>query len=270
MLTVVKNSEGEVVFQGYGAFTIETIDIEKEFADFDYKKFIKNIRKEQQDKKIQNRERFERLKRVVEEKGFTLIDDDFLPEYTNETCYGGNMGSVLTLEKDGLLIDIWANGEQRYTVFNDDGFCRILEQNGVRKGQITQESAEKIKKAIYFCMKLSINGILPRYIYFNPVDEILHCEWLTLQDDEKEFLSSLDEDDYFDLYANRDMLPDQLPIGWHVGYYDVGNSNWIEIFFDFNEEQLNEGYVYDGYDFLDTLEEIDELYKLGQEYLEEN
>ena len=47
MLTVVKNSEGEVVFQGYGAFTIETIDIEKEFADFDYKKFIEDIRKEQ-------------------------------------------------------------------------------------------------------------------------------------------------------------------------------------------------------------------------------
>ena len=85
-------------------------------------------------------------------------------------------------------------------------------------------------------MKLSLDGILPRYIYFNPVDEILHCEWLTLQDDEKEFLSSLDEDDYFDLYANRDMLPDQLPIGWHVGYHDVGNNNWIEVFFDFNEE----------------------------------
>ena len=41
MLTVVKNSEGEVVFQGYGAFTIETIDIEKEFADFDYKNLSK-------------------------------------------------------------------------------------------------------------------------------------------------------------------------------------------------------------------------------------
>ncbi len=270
MLTVVKNSEGEVVFQGYGAFIVKTIDIEKEFADFDYKKFIEDIRKEQQDKKRQNRERFERLKKVAEEKGFTLIDNNFLPEYTNETCYGGSMGSVLTLEKDGLSIDIWANGEQRYTVFNDDDFCRILEQDGVRKGQITQESAEKIKKAIYFCMKLSLDEILPRYIYFNPVDEILHCEWLTLQDDEKEFLSSLDEDDYFDLYANRDMLPDQLPIGWHVGYYDVENNNWIEVFFDFNEEQLNEGYVYDGYDSLDTLEEIDELYKLGQEYLKEN
>ena len=36
-------------------------------------------------------------------------------------------------------------------------------------------------------MKLSLDGILPRYIYFNPIDEILHCEWLTLQDDEKNF-----------------------------------------------------------------------------------
>lgn len=70
MLTVVKNSEGEVVFQGYGEFTIVTIDIEKEFADFDYKKFIKNIRKEQQDKKRQNRERFERLKKSSGRKRF--------------------------------------------------------------------------------------------------------------------------------------------------------------------------------------------------------
>ena len=40
-------------------------------------------------------------------------------------------------------------GNRGYTVFNDDDFCRILEQDGVRKGQITQNRLKKSKSHIF-------------------------------------------------------------------------------------------------------------------------
>lgn len=269
MLTVIKNSDNEVVYKSNKPLTIETINIENELKSFNPDKFIEDIRKKQQDEKKKNKEKFEHLKAVAKEKGYSLNDDGFLPEYSKEPCYGGNMGSVLTLEKDGLTIDIWANGEQRYNVFDDEAFCRFLEYYGVRKGILSRESAEKLRKAVYYCMKLSLDGIFPRNEYFNPVEEILNGGWLPLNDEEKHFLCLADEDDCFELHVNKDMYPDRLPIGWYIGYYYCGNNNWIEIFFDKDGNQINEGDVYDGDDLLDALQDMDELYKLGLEYLEE-
>jgi len=269
MLNIVKDLYGKVVYISNRELTIETIDVEKEMETFNPDDFIKTIRKEQQKGKIKNRKRFEHLKKEIKEKGYILNDGGFLPEYTKESCYGENMGTVLSLEKNGLLIDIWANGEQRYNVFNDKISCNILQREGVDKKHITQESANKIRKAIYYCMKLSKDGIFPKNDYFNPVKEVLNGKWLNLTNKEIEFLSSVNEDHYFETYVNNNMYPDKMPIGWYMGCYYCEDNNWIEIFFDKNGQQLNEGYVYDGYDFLDALEEIDKLYQLGLEYAEE-
>lgn len=271
MLTVIKDKTGEVIFlTDKEVSEIKLIDVKNELESFNPDEFIQHIRNLQEVEKKKNVLRFEQLKKAIKEKGFTLNDDGFLPEYTKEPCYGGKMGTVLYLEKDGLSIDIWANGEQRYNVFNDETFCRILQDEGVKEGHLSQEVADQIRKGIYYVMKLSMDGILPRFDYFNPVVELLQWDCLDLTDEEYDYVSSIDKDHYFELYINEDMYPDRMPIGWYVGYYSCGNNNWIEIFYDKDGTQLNDGEVYDGYDFLDALAELDEIYAMGLEYLNEN
>jgi hypothetical protein len=274
MLTVVKNLNGDVVMKTHMPLTIQTIDVEKELEVFDPDEFIRNIRQEQKEEKIRNKQRFESLKKLAEEKGFKVHDDYFNAEYTKEPCYGGSMGTVLMLEKDNLVIDIWANGEQRYNIFNEEKFCQFLHYEGVEKCRLTKESAEKLRKAVFYIMKLSLEGIFPRFGYFNPVEELLTGQWLYLTEEEKEFLLALDENDCMGLYVNTDMVPDEMPIGWHVGYYYCENNNWIEVFYDYVEGekriQLNEGEVCDEDDFLDALEDMDGLYQMGLEYLQDN
>lgn len=270
MLTIVRNEKGNVLFRIHGNVTVETIDMEKELELFDPDAFIQEIRNKQAEKKEQNRERYRQLKERAEENGFLVYDEGFFPEYTKDTCYGETQGTVLALEKDGLTIDFWINGIQRYYLFNDEKFCRILQYEGVNKNLISQASAQKLKKAVYYCMKLSLDGIFSKNDYFNPVDEIINGNWLILTKQEKDFLTSFPEEAYFSRYDCEDMHPDKLPVAWHVGYASCGNNNWIEIFFDKDNQQINEGEVFGGYDFLDALEEMDDWYQMGLEYLKEN
>lgn len=270
MLSVVRNSKGEVVFMSNEPLNVENIMVAKELETFNPDEFIQSVRQQQEKEKERNKQRYAVLKEKVVGKGYELKDSGFLPEYTKDYCYGGSSGSVLTLKKENLVIDIWANGEQRYTVFDDEAFCWLLHYEGVEKGRISKDTEELIRKGIYYCMKLALDGVFPRY-EFNPVEQLICGEWFPfLSKEARMFLASLEEHHYEEIYVNEDMLPDRLPVGWYAGCYRCEENNWIEVFFDWVEGeetvQLNDGHVYGSDDFLDALEDIDDLYLMGMQY----
>lgn len=271
MMNMVKDKNSEFLLTA-NREDVQIRNIEKELRDFNSDQFIQQIRDLQVREKEENKMRYEHLKKSIVKKGYTIYDDEFLPEYIHDYCYGSNTGSVLTLEKDGLIIELWANGEQKYYVFDENKFSNFLYNEAVPKGRLTKESADKLRKAVYYCLKLTIDGILKEHDYRTPIEALLNEDLISLTKEEKEFLM-LYEYDFEELYANEDMLPDRLPISWYAGYYFCEDNNWIEIFFyakkDGGEISLNTGDVYGGNNFLEALEDIDDLYQMGLEYLEE-
>lgn len=255
MITIVSNGN-QILYSGYGDYSVQKIDVSHELEGFDPDKFIKEVRTKQIVQKIKNKQRYEKLKKNLISRGYIVDDSDFNPEEALVYNYGGDPGSVLTISKGDISIDLWANGNQHYMVFDDEWFFLCLWEQMILQA-MPRDRFQYIKNGFYYFIKLKMEGSAE----LGGLDHKKVFDLLLLTDKEKELIQTiLTQNICIKEYINQGVCDSQLPISWFAGFYETKDSNWIEIFLDYKGEQLNVGDVADEENFLDVLEYIDDLY----------
>jgi hypothetical protein len=256
MLKIIKDEYGEVLYTTCKQISVHEIDVKKELERINVDEFVKDFREKQIKREREFKIRYAKAKREVEKKGYIVHDFNFSSEEPFDFCYAGQMGSVLAVEKCGMIIDFWANGESDYEVFDERSFFRSLDF-AVESGDLTKEEALKLKKMLILLYSLIIEEVFIWGEGGNPLELIVEYFQEVLNAKEKMFLIK-NYDSYFTRYKNEYISPKDMPIAWELGIYDTYNNNWIEVFIDdANGKQINSGDVADSDNFIEELENID-------------
>lgn len=264
MLKIIKDEYGEVLHATCKQITVEEIDIKKELEKIDVDEFVKDFAEGQVKQEGQFKARYAKAKKDAEKKGFIVNDFNFCPEEPFDFCYG-RQGSILTVEKDGITLDFWTNGESNYEVFDERSFFSSLDF-AVKSGDLPEAEAFNLKKMVILYYSLTIKNVFTWSEGVNPLEFIDKHFREVLNDREKIFLRK-NLDCHYTRYKNEYISSKDMPIAWELKLYDIYNNNWIEVFIDdVDGKQINSGDVAGSDNFIEELEGIDSWWEFVAHY----
>lgn len=271
-LIIVKNKNGKIISQYLDDIaTVEIVDVRKLIKEFNPDEFIQYIRNRIDKEKQSNKKQYEIIKKHLMEKNFEINDKYFNPEYIWEESYADGSGTVLKVKKEGITIDIWANGDSDIYVFDDEYFFEVLKEN-LSKFNFTKNDYEFLRKAFYFTLKLAYDKVIYTGDLVNPWEDIFKI--FELEQNYKNAIKTLLSKYNFEKrYKKECIYPDTIEIPYVCNYYFADENNWIEIFAEVDKEtdidiDLFEGVVYEDGSFLDALESAVDYFENIKKYLE--
>lgn len=238
----------------------------KELERFDADDYIQKMYSKLEAEKKENINKFQQLKEKVEGLGFTFINERFNPEYPSIEAYGDAECTVFKLEKDGLVLDVWANGDNTIKVFDDEAFFRAMKEKAIQNN--TAEDMHRynyLRKAFYFICSLwydKESGNIQQYDIYEKI-----YSYVPMRPEDTAFVNMILGEGLFQKTYRESVLFDQFPICRFAGIADKNESNWLEIFYDYKGEYLSDvGDIESAYDLFEVLEDAQAIYDAAVEY----
>lgn len=241
---------------------MDKLNILENIKSFDVDSFIKNIRKEQNLILKNNKEKFLETKNELEKKGFKVNLCEVIPEYIDDYNYAcGDLSLIISVEKEDKSIELYVAGESCYTVFDDERFFEILEEEYLDKGIITKDKYDFYKKTFYYIIKLINEQAIdcPNYD-LEAWDFIM--KYVPFKDEDINFINSiLDQYCFEETYKNTSIKIDEIPLSWIAKFYCCTNNNWFSyrVYNEKKNEEISEFEIFEG-NIINFLEDAEELY----------